>query len=193
VPSTHVIAQQISRRLLAVGILSIPLLAASDTVVLAANEATTKSSTGMSDAASFVKQAAISDMFEVESSKLAATKAANTNVKQFAQDMVDAHTKTTEQVKAISDNEGLAAELPREMDRKHAQMLSELKALTGARFDRKYIELQIAAHKDAVKLFDTYATKGKNEAFKQFAVDTAPVIKAHLDHAQALGKSVPTS
>lgn len=192
-PSTHAIAQQISRRLLAVGILSIPLLAASDTVALAANEAKTKGGTGSSDAASFVKQAAIGDMFEVESGKLAATKTANANVKQFAQDMVDAHTKTTEQVKSISDNEGIAAELPKEMDRKHAQMLSELKALSGARFDRKYIELQIAAHKDAAKLFDSYATKGKNAAFQQFAADTAPVIKTHLDHAQALGKSVPTS
>jgi putative membrane protein len=96
-------------------------------------------------------------------------------------------------MKSISDNEGMTAELPKEMDRKHAQMLSELKALSGARFDRKYIELQIAAHKDAAKLFDSYATKGKNAAFKQFAADTAPVIKTHLDHAQTLGKSVPTS
>jgi putative membrane protein len=192
VPNTHDFAQKISRRLLAVGILSIPLLAATDPVVLAANEAKT-SGTGSSDAAGFAKQAAIGEMFEVESSKLAATKAANANVKQFAQDMLDAHTKTTEQVKTISDNEGIAAALPQEMDRKHAQMLSELKALTGARFDRKYIELQIAAHKDAAKLFDSYAAKGKNAAFQQFAANTAPVIKAHLDHAQALGKSVPTS
>lgn len=192
-PSTHDIAQQISRRLLAVGILSIPLLAAADPVVLAANEAKTKSGTGLSEAASFVMQAAIGDIFEIESGKLAATKAANRNVKQFAQDMVDAHTKTTEQMKSISDNEGMTADMPKEMDRKHAQMLSELKALSGARFDRKYVELQIAAHKDAVKLFDSYATKGKNAAFKQFAADTAPVIKAHLDHAQILGKSVPTS
>jgi putative membrane protein len=193
VPSTHDFAQQVSRRLLAVGILSIPLLAASDTIVLAANEAQTKSGTDSSDTASFAKQAAIGDMFEIESSKLAATKAANSNVKQFAQDMVDAHTKTAEQLKSISDNEGIAAELPTEMDRKHAQMLSELKALSGARFERKYVELQIAAHKDAVKLFDTYAAKGKNAAFKQFAADTAPVIKAHLDHVQTLGKSMPTS
>lgn len=192
-PSTHDIAQQISRRLLSVGILSIPLLAASDTVVLAANETKTKSGTGMSESASFAKQAAIGDMFEIETSKLAVAKAANANVKQFAQDMIDAHTKTTEQLKAISDGEGIAAELPKEMDRKHAQMLSELKALSGARFDRRFIELQIAAHRDAVKLFDSYATKGKNAVFKQFATDLAPVIKTHLDHAQALGKSVPTS
>ncbi len=107
--------------------------------------------------------------------------------------MVAAHTKTTATVKSLATQENITAELPKEMDRKHAKMLSDLKSLSGARFDRKYVELQVAAHKEAASTFDSYATKGQNAAFKKFAADTAPVIKTHLDHAQMLGKSVPTS
>lgn len=143
--------------------------------------------------ADFVKEVAISDMFEIESSKLAASKSTNAEIKKFAQEMIAAHTKTTEQLKSIASTEGFVGELPKEMDQKHAKMVGELKGLSGAKFDRKYVELQVAAHKEAASLFDSYASQGKNAKLKQFAADTAPVIKTHLDHAQMLGKQIPTS
>lgn len=191
--SLRVLSQRIGRVALTAGILSIPLIAASDPVALAANEAKTKSGTSMSEAGDFAQKAAIGDMFEIESSRLAANKSSNAAVKQFAQDMVAAHTKTTATVKSLAAQENITAELPKEMDRKHAKMLSDLKSLSGARFDRKYVELQIAAHKEAVSTFESYAANGQNAAFQKFAADTAPVIKTHLDHAQMLGKTVPTS
>lgn len=196
VPQPQSLAQRLGRLVLAVGTLSIPLIAASDPVALAANEAKTTSGTSTSEAAAFAKKAALGDMFEIESSKLAASKSSNPNVKQFAQDMIDAHTKTTEQVKTLATQENIASELPAAMDRKHAKLLSDLNSLSGPRFDRKYMDLQISAHKDAASVFESYAAKGKNPAFKQFASDTAPVIKTHLSHAQSIAKSAknaPTS
>jgi putative membrane protein len=193
VPYSQRFSQRLGRLVLTAGILSIPLIAASDPMALAASEAKTKSGTSLSEVGEFAKKAAIGDMFEIESSKLAASKSANADVKQFAQDMVTAHTKTTATVKSLATQENITAELPKEMDRTHAKMLSDLKSLSGARFDRKYVELQVAAHKEAASTFDSYAMKGQNAAFKKFAADTAPVIKTHLDHAQMLGKSVPTS
>jgi putative membrane protein len=189
----HRILHRCGQLALAVGMLSIPLIAAENPFAYAANEAKTKSGTSMSEAATFAKKAAIGDMFEIESSKLAASKSASAEVKKFAQEMVTAHTQTTEEVKKLATAEGFAAELPKQMDSKHSKMLSELKGLSGTKFDRKYIELQVAAHKEAAELFDTYATQGKSPAFKQFAAQTAPIIKRHLDHAQTLGKTIPTS
>jgi putative membrane protein len=178
---------------LTIGIFSIPLIAAVDPIAQAANQAKTKTGTSQTEATTFAKQAAIGDMFEVESSKLAAQKAANANVKQFAQEMIEAHTKTTVQLKSIAEKEGFATELPKEMDKKHTKMLSDLQGLSGARFDRKYLELQVAAHREAATLFDSYAAKGKNGALKQFAADTVTTIKQHLDHAQMIAKGTPTS
>jgi putative membrane protein len=186
------IFQSFSRLALAVGLLSLPLIAA-ENPIYAANEAKTKSGTSLSEAATFAKKAAIGDMFEIESSKLAASKSGNAEVKSFAQEMITAHTQTTEEVKKLATAEGFATELPKQMDSKHAKMLSDLKSLSGAKFDRKYVELQVAAHKEAVDLFDTYAAQGKNPSFKQFAAKTVTAIKRHLDHAQTLGKSIPTS
>ena len=46
----------------------------------------------------FIQKAAMSDMYEVQAGKLAAEKGQSDAVKQFGQQMVDAHTKTTEEL-----------------------------------------------------------------------------------------------
>jgi putative membrane protein len=189
----HRFLQRCGRLAFAIALLSIPLIAAENPFAYAANEAKTKSGTTMTEAGTFAKKAAIGDMFEIESSKLAASKSTNAEIKKFAQEMIAAHTKTTEQLKSIASSEGFVGELPKEMDQKHAKMVGELKDLSGTKFDRKYVELQVAAHKEAASLFDSYASQGKNAKLKKFAADTAPVIKTHLDHAQMLGKQIPTS
>ena len=45
--------------------------------------------------ADFVKEVAISDMFEIESSKMALKKSSSTSVKQFAEMMIKDHTAAT--------------------------------------------------------------------------------------------------
>src|ERR1700755_2192434 len=61
--------------------------------------------------ADFVKEVAISDMFEIESSKLAEQKG-NTQEKSFAQQMVTDHTKTSSELKQMVSGGKVKAELP---------------------------------------------------------------------------------
>ena len=63
----------------------------------------------------FVKEVAVSDMFEIESSKLAQEKGNATN-KTFASQMVADHTKTTGELKAMVSNGQLKAEIPAAME-----------------------------------------------------------------------------
>lgn len=153
----------------------------------------TKSGASLADATGFSTKVATSDMFEIESSKLAASKASSNDVKMFAQVMVEAHTKTTERLKRIAADDGFADRLPRSMDRKHAAMLDQLKGLSAAQFDRKYVEMQVTAHKDAVGVFDAYASKGTHPTLKQFARETVPDIRQHLEHAQGLSRKLQTA
>ena len=60
--------------------------------------------------AAFLKQAARNGLAEVEGSKLAVGKASNTQVKGFAQQMVDDHGKAHEELKALAATKGV--ELP---------------------------------------------------------------------------------
>jgi putative membrane protein len=140
--------------------------------------------TGSPSTPDFVKKVAISDMFEVESSKLAAQRA-DAPTKTFAGQMVKDHTKTSTELKGLAIPN---APIPTAMDAEHQGKLDKLKALNGADFTKQYKEIQVSAHKDAVALFEQYAKGGDNEKLKAWANKTLPDLKHHLEMAQALSK-----
>ncbi len=68
--------------------------------------------------ADFVSQAAVSDMFEVKSSELAAQRG-DAPTKAFATQMIAAHTKTTEELKALVASGKVKETPPAQMDKSH--------------------------------------------------------------------------
>lgn len=137
--------------------------------------------------ATFVKKAAISDMYEIQASQLAETKAASADVKNFAGKMVTDHTKTSEQLKSIvSSKPGMS--MPTALDGTHKALLAKLKSASGTNFDSTYAQQQIEAHQQAVMLFTSESQHGKDADLKKFATHTLPTLQQHLSMAQQLPK-----
>ena len=67
----------------------------------------------------FIQKVAMSDMYEVQAGKLAAEKGQSDAVKQFSQQMVDAHTKTTDELMGIVKAKSIKVDLPTKLDAKH--------------------------------------------------------------------------
>ncbi|ODS03884.1 hypothetical protein AUC71_07215 [Methyloceanibacter marginalis] len=134
----------------------------------------------------FVNKATISDMFEVQSGKLAADKAKSEDVRDFGEQMVDDHTETTDDLMELIKDENIDVQPPTELDEKHQANLDKLKNLSGAKFDQTYIPMQVLAHEQAVNLFEDYSKSGDNDALKEWAVDTVPTLKEHLEEARDL-------
>ena len=143
--------------------------------------------------ADFVKEVAISDMFEIEASKLAQQKG-NAAEKTFASQMVTDHTKTSTELKALVSGGKVKAELPTALDSSHQSKLDKLKGESGRDFSADYDTMQVSAHKDAVSLFERYAKGGDNADLKDWAGKTLPALQHHLEMAQNLekDKSAPT-
>ncbi|MDN5004416.1 DUF4142 domain-containing protein [Bradyrhizobium sp. GCM10027634] len=137
--------------------------------------------------ADFVKEVAISDMFEIESSKLAEQKG-NAQEKSFAQQMVTDHTKTSGELKALVNGK-VQATLPTALDSSHQSKLDKLKNASGKDFSSDYNSYQVSAHEDAISLFDRYAKGGDNAALKDWADKTLPALRHHLDMAKELGRA----
>jgi putative membrane protein len=133
----------------------------------------------------FVKQAAISDMFEIESSKLAEQRA-DADSKAFAGKMIKDHTETSTELKALVSGGKVKAEIPAAMDDAHKSKLEKLQKLNGDEFDDQYDSDQKAAHKDAVSLFERYAKGGENADLKAFASKHLPHLQEHLKMAEGL-------
>ena len=136
----------------------------------------------------FVKQVAISDLFEIESNKLGQEKG-NAAEKEFASHMVRDHTKTSAELKELVSSGKVKAELPAALDSAHESKLDKLKSKSGKDFSSDFASMQEDAHEDAVSLFERYAKGGDNPELKSWAGKTLPALKHHLDMAKALNKS----
>lgn len=129
----------------------------------------------------FVKNAALGDMYEIASSKLAATMASSADVKKFAANMITAHTATTAGLKAAIAKDGVTDTPPAALDAEHQGMIDALKATKGEAFDTLYKSQQANAHTKTLALMQGYSAGGDKPALKAFASDTAPKVKMHLD------------
>jgi putative membrane protein len=141
----------------------------------------------------FVQKAAMSDMYEVQAGKLAAEKGQSDVVKQFGQQMVDAHTKTTEELTGIVKSKNIKVDLPTKLDAKHQKLIDDLNSASPQDFDKTYAKQQVDGHQEAVHLFKKYAAKGDDADVKQFAEKTLPTIEHHLDEAKKLPSGPPSA
>lgn len=137
----------------------------------------------------FITQAAISDMFEIESSRLAVERSPDAATKTFAQQMITDHTKTSDELKAlVATTADIKVSLPAALDKTHQEKLDRLKGLNGADFTTAYHKMQEDAHEDAVSLFKRYASGGEVPALKDWAGRTLPALEQHLKMADELNK-----
>lgn len=150
-----------------------------------AQQASKADAKGMVSTQDFVDKAAISDMFEIQSSQLAVQKSSG-ETRDFAQQMITDHQMTTDQLTQLVKSGQVEATLPQQMDQTHQDMLNDLKSLEGDAFTQKYQSLQIEAHRKAVDLFGSYAQNGDNQSLSSWAGETRPKLETHLQKAQAL-------
>ncbi|HEY2752203.1 DUF4142 domain-containing protein [Phenylobacterium sp.] len=137
-------------------------------------------------AAQYMTMAGQSDQFEIESGKLAARKATNPDVKSFAQKMVTDHTQSTQMVMAAAKKSGLSVGPPPALTADQQAKLTQLKAQSGAAFDKTYVGQQLAAHKQALALQSGYAKAGDDPNLKAAAAKIVPVVQMHLGMLQKM-------
>jgi putative membrane protein len=137
------------------------------------------------DTQTFVKKASTANQFEIESSQAALKKSQNDSVKQFAQQMVDDHTKIGQDMKKVLQQANLQAPSPT-LDQEHQQKIDKLQNASGAEFNKLYKQMQTQGHQQAVQLFTSYSQNGDNAQLREFASATLPMLKQHLQEIEGL-------
>jgi putative membrane protein len=135
----------------------------------------------VTDAKEFVPMAAMSDLFEIETGKLAENKSQNKDIRAAGKQLVSDHTKSSQELEALSKQAGVTFEKPVKLDEKHQQKLEKLAAADGKAFDEAFKVAQIQAHEEGVALFKSYSESGDQPYLKQFAAKTLPVLEHHME------------
>jgi len=135
--------------------------------------------------AEFLKKAAEAEQTEVAAGKVAVAKAVNTQVRGFAQQMIDDHTRHNEELSALAASKGL--QLPRDPSMAQAAKIKLLSSRDGAGFDRSYATtFGVRAHRDALGLFQKAAEHGGDADIKAFAAKVLPTLEHHLEMAREM-------
>lgn len=129
----------------------------------------------------FTRAAAISDMYEIESSKIALEKSKNAGVKNFANMMIKGHIATTAELKKIA-----VGTPPASLDARRQGFIDNLRAADAGSFDKTFLDQQTASHEEALTLHKSFIDDGDNAALKTFAQKTAPQVQMHLDMVKKL-------
>lgn len=145
-----------------------------------------KASTLTSGDRKFMEKAAQGGIAEVKLGELAMQKAQSDDVKKFGQRMVDDHSKANDQLKQVASTKGVT--LPTETDKSSQREYDKLSKMSGAQFDREYMDHMVSDHKKDVSEFQKEAKSAKDADVKQFASSTLPVLQQHLQLAQSADK-----
>lgn len=132
-----------------------------------------------------MRQLASANISEVALAKLAQSKTSDENVRNFAQRMIDDHSKAQEQLQALAQTKGV--QLPTAPDAKHQALEKKFNALSGQEFDRQYMQQAgMRAHRQAHNLLERISTRAQSPELKTLAADMLPTIDQHTQMAQQM-------
>lgn len=130
----------------------------------------------------FVTTAGMAGLYEVQAGNLALQKAESAGVRAFAQRMITDHGKANAELAQLATAKGLA--LPAELEGEHEKAVEHLNTLSGAEFDKAYMQHMLGDHQKDIAEFEKASTSATDADIKAFATKTLPVLREHLTLAQ---------
>ena len=138
--------------------------------------------------------AVTADNVDIEGGKLAAGKTTNPKVKEFAELMVRDHTSVNNQATALAKKLNLTPEesaTSRSLKSDGDKMIKKLKGMSGAEFDKAYIDNEVSYHEAVAGVVDnTLIPNAKNADLKALLESARPIFASHLNHAKEVQSSL---
>lgn len=137
----------------------------------------------------FIDEAAHANDSEIAEARYALEHSQSPEVKQFANKMIDDHTKADQQLMQIASNDGY--KMPTGVSVKERASMKMMEKHHGAAFDEAYSKSQPSDHRKVIAMFKR-ATKNPHIAsdVRNYAQMTLPVLEDHLNMATKLVASV---
>lgn len=134
----------------------------------------------------FVSKAMQGGLAQIQLGQLTLQKSDNQQVKQFAQRMIDDHTKLNDQMKPVAQQLGVS--VPDQISKGDRKTIAKLQALSGSAYDQAYIKDMVKDHKQDLSAFQMEASSGQDQTVRDAANQGSKVIAQHLQLAQQLAK-----
>ena len=132
----------------------------------------------------------VGDSLEIDMARLAAERAGDPEVREFARMLVDEHSRHLATSLEMARDEDIGS-VPADGDR-HAvtlrRMNSQLRSMgSSPAFDRTFLRYQIRHHEHELNALRAMRPAARDDDLEQHIDETLPVIERHLNRARELG------
>lgn len=132
---------------------------------------------------------------DIQTGKLAAERGHSQNVREFGAMLARDHEMVRRQGRDLAKKLGVTPTPPAgdKSVQEQATLMRRLSGLSGAEFDRAFLQHEVQFHKDVIAAINsTLLPAIKNPELKALVVKVAPAFQAHLQMAENLGKQLAT-
>ena len=137
----------------------------------------------------FLKEAIEGNFAEVQMGQLAQKQSSSDGVRSFGQMLEKDHSDANKKAGDVAKSLGMTP--PTEPRKKQKADYDKMSKTSGAQFDKAFATHMVADHKKDIKEYER-ASKLKDAA-GPYAVEMLPVLRKHLDAAQAVRKRAENS
>jgi putative membrane protein len=134
--------------------------------------------------------AVTANSIDIELGRLAQEKSRTESVRQFAGGMVSDHSAVNQQAAALAARLGVTPRdnaVSQSLQTGASEAKARLEGLSGAAFDRGYMDREVAYHQAVLDALDgLLIPTTENAELKKLLTDVRPAIAAHLEHAKRI-------
>lgn len=135
----------------------------------------------------FIKQAAEAGHTEIKAANVAQAKSQNPRVISFAKMMIADHMQAGEELSKLADKKYVNT--PLGINQEHQMKIDSISKLSGAAFDKAYMQMMVMDHEKVVKLFED-SGNNTSASIDKFVKQNLPKMQMHLDSAKAINTSL---
>jgi putative membrane protein len=125
----------------------------------------------------FAWRASTAGLAEVDLARIAEKQASDPAVVTFARKLMEDHKKASQDLAQLAKGKGL--KVAQTLDEKEQKESAHIRQLTGAQFDRAYLEDQVKCHEKAIALFKKEIKEGKDADLQAWAQKMLPTLEEH--------------
>lgn len=132
----------------------------------------------------FMLRASQVNLAEIATGEMASERAMNEDVREYGEEMVDAHQQANRQLEQLAEMKGV--ELAERPDEAQMELSQHLGRLDGEAFDREYIGAMVAGHAEALEMFEERAANASDPELRAWARQMVPILEDHLEEARSI-------
>ena len=136
----------------------------------------------------FLQEMALANLAEIDAGRLAAAQGKALAVRRYGEWMADDDVALEAQAARVAQARG--QQPPTSADASHRAALEDLRAMSGADFDRTYLELALREHADGLTLLREVVSQAADPRLRELAKRALPHVEQQLNEAKRLAGSV---